>query len=308
MPEPSHQGEKMRPAVVLSLLSATSISCQQPDGSKQILESLVQTERAFASTSVTNGARAAFLEFLAEDGILFNTGPVSGVAWWKAQPESEAVLSWGPEIADVSAAGDMGYTSGPWILRQTAESPPSAWGHFVTVWKKTSGGSWKLAADGGITHEAVELPGDDPVVRPSESFLSADRPKTGDALERVDREYSVSVQERGFLASLDSFVAPYGRFYRDGALPIVGIESITGSDLVATNLWANWEQHGAQASTSADLGFTYGVAEPSVEHSQSTPSVSYLRIWQRGKVDGSWRVVVDLLIPIPPSPEAETAP
>src|SRR5258706_16019270 len=45
------------------------------------LESLVETERAFSRTSTEQGTRAAFVAFIAEDGILFRPTAVVGRKW-----------------------------------------------------------------------------------------------------------------------------------------------------------------------------------------------------------------------------------
>src|ERR671914_1546344 len=81
------------------------------------LRSVVQTEREFARAAAAQGMRASFLAFIADGGLLFRPGPVSGKKWWAEQPERAGLLSWEPVYADVSRAGDIGYTTGPWEFR-----------------------------------------------------------------------------------------------------------------------------------------------------------------------------------------------
>jgi hypothetical protein len=67
-------------------------------------------------------------------------------------------LSWEPEFADIAAAGDLGYTTGPWEVRRTAQDSPSAFGHYVTLWRKQADGVWKAELDNGIGHQRAAKP------------------------------------------------------------------------------------------------------------------------------------------------------
>src|SRR5260370_31801 len=62
---------------------------------------LVQAEHDFAKAAATKGTRAAFLEFLADDGIIFQPGPVNGKKFWTGRPAGKGLLSWEPAFADV---------------------------------------------------------------------------------------------------------------------------------------------------------------------------------------------------------------
>src|SRR5260221_5795948 len=78
--------------------------------------SLVEAERAFAEASLSKGTRAAFLEFLAEDSILFRPGPVPGKQWIEEHPAPTTLLTWAPTFVDVAQSGNLGYTTGPWEI------------------------------------------------------------------------------------------------------------------------------------------------------------------------------------------------
>lgn len=72
--------------------------------------------------SEEKGTREAFTEFIADDGILFRPTAVFGKKWMQEHPlpasPTRSVLSWQPILADVSRAGDLGYTTGPWQFRK----------------------------------------------------------------------------------------------------------------------------------------------------------------------------------------------
>ena len=85
------------------------------------LVEMVETEQAFSKASFDRGTRESFLQFIADDGILFRPRAVLGKQWMidHPQPPSDkrSLLAWQPIFAAVSAAGDIGYTTGPWEFK-----------------------------------------------------------------------------------------------------------------------------------------------------------------------------------------------
>ena len=53
-------------------------------------------------------------------------------------------LEFGPTRADVSASGDVGYTTGTYKATMNGATEE---GKYVTIWRKESGGSWKVKED-----------------------------------------------------------------------------------------------------------------------------------------------------------------
>src|SRR4030081_3779312 len=82
------------------------------------LQSMVETELAFAKMSAEQGTRPSFMAFIDDEGILFRPRAVKGKQWMTQNPvppsDKRPLLSWYPTVADVARAGDMGYTTGPW--------------------------------------------------------------------------------------------------------------------------------------------------------------------------------------------------
>jgi ketosteroid isomerase-like protein len=116
------------------------------------LDSLVAAERAFATRSVEHGVRDAFLAYLAEDGVIFSPLATNGRQAWESRAPVAATLVWEPVFAEVSAAGDLGYTTGPWELRPNDSQRPTGYGHYVSVWQKQADGALRVAVDIGIAH------------------------------------------------------------------------------------------------------------------------------------------------------------
>jgi ketosteroid isomerase-like protein len=265
------------------------------------LRSLVEAERGFASMAVAQGIKASFIANLADDGILFRPGPVAGKKWMEERPARKGLLTWRPAFADVALADDMGYTTGPWEFRpEKMEDKPVAYGHFVTVWKRQADGKWKVALDLGIGHPEPPAAMSNPeVISPANKNL---KPKDAEAeraaLLKLESDISKSAAAQKVTDAVLSYLADEGRVYRDDAFPAVGREAARA--LLETKPGSvAWHPAKADVSRSGDLGYVYGTYEFKAADGKSSEAGNYLRIWKR-QADGKWKVVLDLLSPIPP--------
>ena len=244
-------------------------------------ESLVEAERSFARTSLAQGIKPAFLSVLAEDSVIFRPQAVAGKKWFQENPGSPAQLSWAPEFADISAAGDLGYTTGPWEVRRTPQEAPGGFGHYVTLWRRPATGEWKVVIDIGIGHAQSPKPAK--VDSPTLPLGVAPR-QTSAAVERVRQ--SIAALDQATAAPSTKFAADV-RLYRDGNFPLIGQKAAL-THLAGSAGAVAMSQSGAFISESADLGYTYGTAG----------NANYLHIWKKQR-DGSWKIVLDLLNPLP---------
>ncbi|MCB1022863.1 MAG: nuclear transport factor 2 family protein, partial [Acidobacteria bacterium] len=134
--------------------SAASIAVAQQSTA---LEDLVKRERTFAEAAREKTVKKAFLEFLADDAVVFEPGPVNARKFWSDRPESAMLLSWEPVWADISSDGRIGYTTGGWEFRPNGkDDDPVAFGQYITVWEKRSDGDLKAVLDIGISHKKPE--------------------------------------------------------------------------------------------------------------------------------------------------------
>src|SRR5216684_2628916 len=97
-------GKSILIATLIISTSATAgiVSAQKQSERTQNRRALVEMEHAFAKAAATKGTRDAFLEFLADDGIIFQPGPVNGKKFWTERQPRKGLLSWEPVFADVS--------------------------------------------------------------------------------------------------------------------------------------------------------------------------------------------------------------
>lgn len=304
----------MKKSICLTLLlGLVSLGFAQKAKEASALQSMVDTERAFARMSEEQGTRPAFISFIADDGILFRPTAVKGKQWMTEHPlppsDKRPLLSWQPTFADVARAGDMGYTTGPWEYKADIhDAKPVAFGNFLTVWKKQPDGSWKFAIDLGISNPQPtaaatpwQLPNN---YQQAAAGRRIDVESEPNALLAREREFSNASATRGAQQAFDAYAADDVRVFRNDKLPLVG-KTAAATALPESPIGWTWEPAFADVSQSGDLGYTYGTYEITKKDSRpKTPKMpqkvevgNYYRIWK--KQGDTWKVVADLLDPLP---------
>ena len=246
---------------------------------------LVSAEQTFAADASVRGTRTAFLAALADDGVVFAPGPTSGKAVWTARPDDKDRLEWAPAMAEVAASGDLGYTSGPWRFIAKGAVKPTAFGHYLTVWKKQPDGHWKVLVDLGIRHGQASFP--EKVVRRGSlgAGMAPTWPVGISELREADR--APAGQVTAAMVS-DDFLS-----LREGRAP----ESVASSEVLPGGPGMRLDS-GLAISSAGDLAATWG---------GGPDSSNWLRIWRRpvaGDPPGlGWRLAVDLSQAAPPPPD-----
>lgn len=255
------------------------------------MTSLVETERAFARMSVAQGRRAAFLAFFADDALFFTPEPANAPqrirAWPAAGPFN---LDWEPRFGDVAEAGDLGYTTGPFVRTSSdAGARVVGTGWYFTVWKLQPGGTWKVLIDTGITS-----PPAGPLRPASFEMAPADRTPARPArisLAAADRALCEAIASSGWADALSAAGNEATRLYRDGLAPLKGTAAIRAG--VATSAGrVLCEPLKDGTARSGDLGYAYGryITGP-----LPADAGTYVRVWKH--LAGEWKLAIDLLIP-----------
>jgi len=294
---------------IILCLSVLAFSCglffsaeAQKTKSADALTQMVATERAFSQMSAEKGTREAFAAFIADDGILFRPRAVVGKKWMQEHPlppsNTHPFLNWQPVYAFMSRSGDLGYTTGPWQYKNDVKDvKPSAFGNFMTIWKKQTDGNWRFVVDLGISNpepKTVEEPAFS--TAPSANFKVVDVDEARTALLNEEREFSKASADLGaaeaFLSNADVGV----RVYREGKMPIVGRAAGAKAMYPPTTVWT-WTPSFADVSRAGDLAYSFGTYElRDKKTSAITESGNYARVWK--SVAGMWRVVIDVANPV----------
>ncbi len=279
-------------ALLCGLLAACPTSAQAPSHSAQVL---VEHERAFARAAAASGMRAAFLDHLAARAILFRPGPLLGRAWFEAAPASAVLLAWEPWHAEISASGDLGWTTGPWTFKSdSTQSTIDARGECVSVWRRDTTGHWLVVIDGGISHERIERS-----VEPTLSTLPP-RARTGagplarrESLWRADDELAKSAAAGSTADAVRQHGAERLILLRPGMPRVAGI--LAAHDSLAARAETPRMMSNAQfISESGDLGYTYGSFVTTSE--AGVDSSWYVNIWRQGETR-RWELALHMVMP-----------
>ena len=298
--------KKLSSLLLAALLLLSAATGQQRKLSPD-LASLVAAERAFARMSVEKGIRESFLAFFADDGINFQPHPVKTREAILKRPAPATrppiTLNWEPAYADVSQAGDLGYTTGPYVLaNQSPQKNPPHYGFYFSVWRRPAGGPWKVVIDCGIDtpdHSKLKfvLATAAPVRRKRSAKFDLDRER--DALKSLDREFFRAASSGGLTDAFLSYLGEQARLHRDGYFPFLGRDAIR-SFLAPKPMEMTGHPIYADVSASNDLGYTYGSYElKNVGSGGEAEKGYYVRVWKRNK-DGVWKIALDTLTTVPP--------
>jgi ketosteroid isomerase-like protein len=241
------------------------------------------------------------MTYIADDGLLFRPGAVNGKEWMIQHPlppsDKKPVLVWQPAFAGMSVSGDLGFTTGPWEAKADInDETPSGYGHFVTVWKKQSDGTWKFVVDLGISHPQSggpqtlwQPPPPDP--NKKTSFKPVDAATAREALLERDRNYASAQRKQALAAVFPVYAGRDVRLYRPDNLPYVGVQAATEA-LATPKGRIKWKPIGGDVSLAGDLGYTHGTYEVTDDTKNVIEKGSYVRIWK--KRNGMWRIVMDV--------------
>ncbi|HYE94563.1 MAG TPA: nuclear transport factor 2 family protein [Terriglobales bacterium] len=278
------------PAFALALAG-----CAATPAGPDAAASLAAAETAFAAHSVREDMRAAFLAAFAPDGVFVRNGWMVSNDYLRDRPAPPIVLDWRPVFVEVAASGELGVSTGPSRITSKAkpETPPS-YGQFVSVWRRSGDGPWKVEVDLGISHAAPALWNAPLETRTVRAAAQASR-----SLAEAEARFAERARAQGLRAAHHDLGASDLRLYRAGHAPAVGRAAVLASPALDDSR-CEWTVERLETARSADFGYARGryarVDRP------GEPAGWYLRVWKREGAD--WRVLLDVVNEAPKKPQA----
>jgi len=130
-------------------------ACGAPTGDAS---ALLAADQAFNDATAARGLDG-FLSFLADDvsslrpdrPILIGKQALAD-AWSSLLTNPILSIHWKPLAGSISAGGDLGYTIGSYEITRKDDQGKRivGSGKYVTIWRRQSDGSWKVAFDSGV--------------------------------------------------------------------------------------------------------------------------------------------------------------
>ena len=290
-----------RPALAMAA-AALTVSIPSWAGAQEAREealaSLVAAERGFAAAAAEVGVGESFLRNIADDGVLFRPDPVNGRAWLEAHPSPGRGLSWYPRHARVAASGDLGFTTGPWVARDSTGAAVGH-GHYFTVWRRDAGGAWKFLVDQGTPHPAYpSAPA--PWSPERAAYLAPPAPAASvaaarESLRAADAAFGEQAGREGLAAALEAHGSDDVWLLRPRAFPAEG-KSAALAAVRADPRRLTAAPEAAHVSRDGGFGWVYGRYRLDAAASDAHPQQDgwYLRVWAR-EGDGPWRLLADLM-------------
>ena len=276
-----------KPALALAL--AVLAACAHQPAPMDHTASLAAAETAFAAHSVREDMRVAFLANFDHDGVFVREGWRVSNDFLRDRPAPPVLLDWRPQYVEASASGDMGLSTGPSkIVSKAQPDAAPAYGQFVSVWRRSGGGPWKVAVDLGINH-----PGDSLWKTPLETRqLSA--PAASAAAEgsvmQAEARFDEAVRSGGLRSAYSTYGAENLRFYRAGNAPTATRAAALSSPAMSDDRVV----FTVERSETARAGdFAYARGAYAALDAPSTPLGWYLRVWRREPA--GWRIAMDVV-------------
>jgi ketosteroid isomerase-like protein len=272
---------------VVSVLFAVSFASAQPE-----LQKLVDTEKAFAAAGWEKGTPASFLEYMTDDALAFTPDVTNAKTFWSARKDSGGRIKWAPNYADISANGQMGYTTGNWEFFQKGDADkPTGYGQFVTVWTRQKDGNYKWALDIGIDHEK-------PAAYSTEWTTTALKTRDPNPDNSSAAETATGFQEiltkQGAAKAYKAYAAEDIRLYRDKKMPFIGkkaaMKQIENESKIVLDKKSSF-------LGSADLAYNVSRYSRVDKSGKTIESGNYVQIWKL--IGGKWRIVLDLFKSVP---------
>lgn len=261
------------------------LACTTATNAQKGLNGLIGAEREFAHFTESSNIRGGFLKFMDSTGLIFQQGrPMNAHQVYQRQKAGPGVLSWAPDFAVVSASGDMGVTSGPYLIRPRAlTDTPVARGYFSSIWRMNAHGEWKNLADLGTASAAAELPVKDIVSFSLPGQKLPDQAFTSILL--LDSVLNRAITGRDS-QQWEKFLMAESRMNLDRQAPVSGEKQVTEALLQAPD-GLQLAAMGGGISSAGDFAYTYGMV------TNGTRKENYLRAWICRRKE--WKLVLQTI-------------
>jgi ketosteroid isomerase-like protein len=274
--------------VALSLAACQSPGANAP---KFDARALAAEEAKFAAHSMQHGMQPAFVEFMAPGSVLLRPDPVDGREFMKKRPNPPIELDWKSAFTILSASGELGLSTGPWIRKsKTDKAAAPLWGQFFSIWRKQADGQWRVEFDHGISHAGHDGMKE---ALTAIDLARADGNVNANGAPAPETDFIAAAKREGALAAYQKYRAAKSRLLRDETVPIVdSAPSIAITDAESRYDWTPIKTVNASAGD-----FSYVLGKWKTSGNDKPETGYYLRVWVRSGKE--WKLAAELVTPDP---------
>ena len=273
-------------AAILLMLGLFAAVCGQQGAPRS--HSVAEAQTAFQTALVSKGQAEAFLEFLAEDAIIFQPDAVNGKQYWNAAKNGpEGKLKREMLYLDISSNGMVGYTTGIWEWTPKGKDKPAECGRFVTVWAKRQGGQFRAVVDVTTAEDGdVQAANKDGIPKK----IDGDPNKRGWSAADPSMNFLKAAMSGSRLGGAYSiYAADEIRLIREGDPPVVGKKRVIAETRDYRSI--SYPKR-VVLNESADMAYVWNPCEYS-DSDEGVERGNCLHIWKlRGK---QWNITLGVL-------------
>lgn len=144
----------MKKTITILLVLSLFVSCRKTADTETLKNEVMTAEKEFEKMASEKGVAEAFHFFAAVDAVILrgNDSLIKGKenikAYYSANANPAAALSWTPDYIGISSCGTLAYTYGRYIysVSDSTGKKTERTGIFHTVWKKENN-VWRYVWD-----------------------------------------------------------------------------------------------------------------------------------------------------------------
>lgn len=292
--------------VLVSFVSGEATGMKTKNYGKKESKILLAKDRELAQVSGEKGILTAFFLLMTEHSVLLpeKGHPIYGKNTCKNLmkhsdiKEKAGQLQWEPLFAEVSAAGDLGYTHGRFERPATDPSHNKKinHGYYATIWQKDCRGNWKVAFSQGLLllTNLEQKPIDKKI-----DWAKLDE-KTKEVVSR-ERSFAKYSLEKGAPEAFYHFIADTGIALSANGPPrtketyakLIAAQQENKPNTGKSTL--EWEPVFSHVSASGDMAYNWGpyiYTATAANGNQQKGYGYFVTVWKK-QADNSWKFVLD---------------
>jgi ketosteroid isomerase-like protein len=279
-----------------ALLVGTAVGLLPVASGSADVDGALAADVAFAARADEAGHQAAFIEFLADDAVLFRPEAVRGQEWLAGHEPAGGRLEWSPAAVANDCTGRLAITTGPWRYSNADGGEPVA-GHYLSVWRLNDEGQWRVVLDHGIDHvpgaqPAVQLPAAFAQLWPGDAASACSGHGEADDLAKAEEYLNAEIGRQGLAQAARVAAAEGAIAYRDDRAPGPLADLVSAAD-TAFGPGTAAQSVGMIFEPGTNLAVTHGL----LRSADAADRALYVRVWNRER--RRWQVALDVRTPLP---------
>ncbi|RYE25488.1 MAG: hypothetical protein EOP42_21395, partial [Sphingobacteriaceae bacterium] len=143
--------KKISVAIVAFLCTTQLTSAQKTAQTKTVLDA----EKDYNRSITQKGIREASLSAIDAEAIVFKPEPVLAKTYYAGIGKTTEKLTETPAIARISANGDLAFSAGSYIIKNTTDE--AEYGEYLSIWRTDLSGKLKMIFNMNMQHPETKI-------------------------------------------------------------------------------------------------------------------------------------------------------